>query len=124
MKRAGAEKPIPLPVQALDHATGYLMAATAIRGVTARLTRGQGSTARLSLARTAKLVMDHPVEAEEVPLAAETDSDRSPHTELTDWGRAQRLVPPAQISNVPMQWDFPARALGSAPPRWRAVALL
>jgi hypothetical protein len=121
MKRAAANKPIPLPVQALDHATGYLMAATAIRGVTAGLTRGQGSTARLSLARTAKLVTDHPVDAEEAPLAAEADSDRSPQIELTDWGRAQRLVPPVQISDVPMQWDFPARALGSATPGWSAI---
>ena len=118
MKRAGAQKPVPLPVQALDHATGYLMAATAIRGVTSRLTRGKVSTARLSLARTAKLVMDHPAESEEVPLAPDTDADRLPQAELTDWGRAQRLVPPVQISNAPMQWDFPARKLGSGEPEW------
>ncbi|MDB6011566.1 MAG: family CoA transferase [Gammaproteobacteria bacterium] len=118
MKRASAEKPIPLPVQALDHATGYLMAATAIRGVTGRLTHGNSTTARLSLARTAKLVVDHPSDAEQAPLAQETDSDRSSQIELTDWGNAQRLVPPAQISNAPMQWDFPARNLGSGEPRW------
>ena len=40
MRRAGAEKPIPLPVQALDHATGYLLAAAAIRGLTERLRHG------------------------------------------------------------------------------------
>jgi CoA-transferase family III len=118
MKRACAEKPSPLPVQALDHATGYLLAATAIRGVTARLTRGNGSTARLSLARTAKLLMDQPADPEEIRFAPETDSDRSPQIELTDWGKAQRLLPPAQISDVPMQWDFPARQLGSGVPRW------
>jgi hypothetical protein len=118
MKRACADRPIPLPVQALDHATGYLMAATAIRGVTVRLTRGNGSTARLSLARTAKLVFDHPANPQEPPFARETDSDRSPQIELTDWGKAQRLVPPVQISNVPMQWDFPARDLGSGAPHW------
>jgi len=31
VRAACAEKPIPLPVQALDHATGYLMAALAIQ---------------------------------------------------------------------------------------------
>jgi hypothetical protein len=87
-------------------------------GVMARLTRGNGSTARLSLARTAKLVVEHPADLEEAPIAAETDSDRSPHIELTDWGKAQRLVPPAEISNAPMQWDFPARNLGSGAPHW------
>jgi len=118
MKRACAQKPVPLPVQALDHATGYLMAATAIRGATARLTRGNGSTARLSLARTAKLVVDHSADLEEAPIAAETSSDRSSQIELTDWGKAQRLVPPAQIANAPMHWDYPARNLGSGAPRW------
>jgi CoA transferase family III len=118
MKRAGAHMPIPLPVHALDHATGYLMAAVAIRGVAARLTRGQGSTARLSLARTAQLVVDHPADPEETPLAPETDSDRSAQIELTDWGNAQRLVPPVQIANAPMQWDSPARRLGSGVARW------
>jgi hypothetical protein len=118
MKRAGAQMPIPLPVQALDHATGYLMAATVIRGVTARVTRGQGSTARLSLARTAQLVVDHPADPEETAFAPETDSDRSAQIELTDWGKAQRLVPPLEITNAPMEWDFPARRLGSGVPRW------
>lgn len=118
MKRAGADKPIPLPVQALDHATGYLMAATAIRAVTARLTRGNGSTARLSLARTAKLVMEHPVEIEEAPFVPETDYDGSPQVELTDWGNARRLAPPVQIANTPLHWDFPARRLGSVQPQW------
>src|SRR5262249_9638908 len=118
MRRASAERPIPLPVQALDHATGYLMAATAIRGVTVRVTRGNGSTARLSLARTAQLVMDHPIASEDAPFPAATDSDRFPQMELTDWGRAQRLVPPVQISDAPLHWDFPARKLGSGVPRW------
>jgi hypothetical protein len=51
-------KPVPLPVQALDHATGYFMAATAIRAVTRRLDEGFGMEAHLSLARTAKLLTD------------------------------------------------------------------
>jgi hypothetical protein len=120
MKRAGAQKPVPLPVQALDHATGYLMAATAIRGVTARLMRGNGNgcTARLSLARTAKLVMDHPVDTPDAPFAPDAHADWSPQLELTDWGRAQRLVPPVQICNVPMKWDSPACNLGSSAPEW------
>lgn len=46
-----ADKPTPLPVQALDHGTGYLMAAAAITLL------GRGGSARLSLARTAKLLI-------------------------------------------------------------------
>jgi hypothetical protein len=52
-----AAKPVPLPVPALDHATGYFMAA-AIRAVARRLDEGFGTEARLSLARTAKLRID------------------------------------------------------------------
>ena len=48
----GAEKPVPPPVQALDHATGYLMAAAAVHGLALRLSNGQATSADLSLART------------------------------------------------------------------------
>ncbi len=34
MVRAGADRPVPLPVQALDHATGHLMAAAVLHGLT------------------------------------------------------------------------------------------
>src|SRR5512144_772368 len=45
--------PTPLPAQALDHGTGYLIAAAVFRG----LTDGRAS-AWLSLARTARLLTD------------------------------------------------------------------
>ncbi len=48
-----ADRPTPLPVQALDHATGYLMAAAVLAGLAGRLRDGRGTRARLSLARTA-----------------------------------------------------------------------
>ena len=114
----GAGKPVPLPVQALDHATGYLMAAAAIRGITCRMKQGKGVEARLSLARTAKLVIEHATDREEEPFAPETESDRSAEIELTDWGKAQRIAPPLRIGDAAMRWDHPARQLGSATPRW------
>ncbi|HKV53167.1 MAG TPA: CoA transferase [Candidatus Binataceae bacterium] len=119
MRWRAADKPVPLPVQALDHATGYLMAATAIRGVTRRLIRGNGMEARLSLARTAKLLVEagagHTAEA----LAPETSADSSSTIENTDWGAAQRLNPPIMIAGTPIRWDYPASKLGSAEPGWR-----
>jgi len=118
MRRSGADKPVPLPVQALDHATGYLMAAAAISGVTKRLANGSGTEARLSLTRTAKFLVDHQTEDDEPPLAPETEADRTADIEVTDWGKAQRIVPPIHIVGAPMRWDTPARNLGSALPRW------
>jgi hypothetical protein len=118
MRRRDSEKPTPLPVQALDHATGYLMAAATIRGVTRRLIQGNGTEARLSLARTAKLLADHQLADDEPRLAAETEADLSPAIEATEWGDAQRIAAPIQISGVPMRWDYPASNLGSALPQW------
>ncbi len=113
-----ADKPVPLPVQALDEATGYLVAAAAIRGVTQRLTRGTGLDARLSLARSAKLLVDARGEPAIAPLAPETPADLAPDIEQTSWGPAHRIAPPVAIAGVPMRWDRPASALGTAAARW------
>jgi crotonobetainyl-CoA:carnitine CoA-transferase CaiB-like acyl-CoA transferase len=49
--------PGALPVQALDHATGYRIAAAALRGLTSRARGGGGEHARLALAQTADDLM-------------------------------------------------------------------
>jgi hypothetical protein len=118
MRWKTADKPVPLPAQALDHATGYLTAAAAIRGLTLRLTAGHGTQARLSLARTAKLLIDCGETHDAAPLAPETGADIAPDIEHTSWGEARRLVPPVAIDGIPMRWDLPATELGTAPPAW------
>ena len=115
----GAATPVPLPVQALDHATGYLMAATAVRGITQRLTQGRSTEGRLSLARTAKLLVDAGLDDPQPPLAPEAANDLDSNIETTDWGKARRLVGPITIPGVPMHWSSPARGLGSTQPRWQ-----
>jgi CoA-transferase family III len=112
-----ADKPTPLPVQALDHATGYLMAASALRLLTERLANGRGGSARLSLARTAKLLIEHGPGTNE-PLRAEDALDQDPAIEQTAWGPARRLRVPVEIGGTPVQWDLPATDLGSHRPRW------
>jgi hypothetical protein len=54
---SGAAKPVPLPAQALDHGTGYLLAAAVCRSLTRALRRGEATTARTSLARTARFLV-------------------------------------------------------------------
>jgi hypothetical protein len=115
-KHAG--RPFPLPVQALDHATGYIMAATAIRALTARLADGWGTQARLSLARTAKLLVDAGPQTSAQSLTPETAADQAPAIEHTSWGEARRLTAPLAIKGAPMLWDRPASRLGSAEPAW------
>lgn len=114
----GAERPVSLPVQALDHATGYLMAAAVIRGLNARLSGSAVRAARLSLARTAELLFVVPGRQTptDFPSAASRDYVRNP--EFTPWGPARRLKPPLRLSTCALQWDRPAQMLGSARAHW------
>ncbi|AHC37553.1 MULTISPECIES: CoA transferase [unclassified Pseudomonas] len=113
-----ADKPVPLPLQALDHATGYLMAASAIQALRERLSTGHGGSARLSLARTAKLLVDAGQVPEQPALRAEEPDDQGQVVEQTAWGQAHRLLAPLSISGTPVQWDLPAGELGSHRPQW------
>ncbi|OIN52741.1 CoA transferase [Pseudomonas costantinii] len=113
-----SDKPVPLPLQALDHATGYLMAASAIQALSERLKSGRGGSARLSLARTAKLLVKAGQVPEQPALRAEEASDQGLVVEQTAWGQAHRLLAPVTISGTPLQWDLPAGELGSHRPQW------
>jgi len=112
MRRTGAAKPVPLPVQAIDHATGYLMAAAAIRGLTRRCLVGQGTRARLSLARTALLLTSAGSRETGPSFVPAADGDYGPDTEHTGWGPALRLQAPLSVAGAPVRWDFPAGPLG------------
>lgn len=114
----GTDLPVSLPVQALDHATGYLMAAAAIRGVIGRITGAGPVRARLSLARTAKLLIDHMVDPTTEACIPARDEDFSATIEQSDWGPARRLLPPAEISGIAMSWTRPATRLGTSPAVW------
>lgn len=118
MRRLARPKPTPLPVQALDHATGYLTAAAAIRGLTRRLRTSEGSTTKLSLARTAALLIDGPrTDANEAAVSAGS-ADWNDALEQTDFGPARRLRGPVTIGDVAMKWDLPASRLGGSAPVW------
>lgn len=118
MQMQGADKPLPLPVQALDHATGYLMAAAVVRALIARLAEGRTLQARLSLARTARLLTDAPLRAAPDRLVPAGESDFAAQLERTAWGPARRYRLPAAIEGAPMAWDRPAAGLGSSPADW------
>lgn len=117
MRWQKADKPFPLPVQALDHATGYFMAAAAIASMT-RALKGEGlATTRLSLARTAELLAEMSGDRTG-GLKGSTADDLDTWIENTPWGPAKRLKPAIQVAGSPMRWDRTATALGSAPARW------
>lgn len=120
----GSDRPVPLPVQALDHATGYLLASTVLRGLTERQHDGRGWIGRASLARTAQLLMECSALEGSGPGpggdALDPDMvDRSTGSpEQTPWGPARRLAPPVRMAGTSLRWDSPATTLGSANPVW------
>ena len=118
---AGRTVPTPLPVQALDHATGYLLAAAALTGLRLRREQGCGSTWRLSLARTAQLLLDH---------VGDVDRDGAPSPtpdvwarpdvvlELGGWGPLRRLPSPVRVGGLSWRWSSPAGRLGGDRASW------
>ncbi len=119
MRAAGAERPVPLPGQGIDYATGYLMAAAAVRALALRQTQHVGSTVRASLARTARLLVTHRTpDPAPSPLDAETPHDLSARIEDTSWGPVRRVATPMSIEGTPVEWALPAMALGTATPQW------
>lgn len=120
MARIERDRPSPLPVQALDHATGYLMAAAVLRALRIRQTSGAVHSARLSLARTAALLVSGGTHIPQDTLPPETSDEPDMTPEATDWGPAQRLPFPVRVDHKPPLWHIPAGALRVDPPAWTA----
>lgn len=118
MIREGSDRPAPLPVQALDHATGYLMAAAVVRAVGLVRSGGPALSAKLSLARTAALLLAAPLPVRAQPFARETAGDLADGLETTAWGPARRLRFPVIAPGVEARFDRPATPLRSAPAAW------
>jgi len=116
MRAAASDRPVPLPVQALDQATGYLMAAAVLTGLRDRVRNGVGSQARLSLARTAVLLE----EARGLPRAARLAINEPDDGELvqTGWGPVRVLPPPLEVAGVRIGWERAPRPLGIDNPSW------
>jgi len=118
MRRFGAADPTPLPVQALDHAAGWIMAAAVLRGLTERQA-GHGWTARTSLARVAALLAPTAGDDDRQGSLSKPDlADFANAPEHTVWGPVRRLRPPLAITGTSLRWDRPACPLGSAEARW------
>lgn len=118
MQKSGADKPVPLPVQALDHATGYLMAGAALSALSRRATTGRVSSARLSLARTAHLLCTSKRPDTGAGFLPETEADVDVAVENTDWGLARRVRFPLHVEGTGAAWDHPAGKLRSSTACW------
>ena len=111
----GGWRPGALPVQALDHATGYGLAAAVFALLTQRLGTGRGGTARLSLARTAEELLL-------LPTGTGTDVELPEpdyHEVDSPYGRLRYVGPPIMVDGVPVRYQGPPVTYGSSALRWR-----
>ncbi len=116
MAAAGeAGRPVHLPVQALDHATGFLGAFAAMRGLARRQSEGGSWLARLSLLRTRNWLVglgeggepDEPIDLEE--YMDEVDSG---------FGRLTAVRAVGGLAASPPRWDRAPSEIGSAAAEW------
>jgi len=118
MARYGGDKPVPLPVQALDHATGYLMAAAVLRAIRVRRQSGTVMSARLSLARTAALMVSAGARDPSPSADPREGAELDPRIEGTIWGPARRVAFPVRVEGTLPHWTRPGGPLRRDPPQW------
>jgi hypothetical protein len=109
---AGANSPpVPLPVQALDHSVGYLLAAGVLRALT-RLRAGRLSDVQGALVGAANVVLTLPAPD---PAAPHPATPVPLVEDETPWGLVRRVPIPTVIEGHPARWTRPAGPVGAVP---------
>jgi crotonobetainyl-CoA:carnitine CoA-transferase CaiB-like acyl-CoA transferase len=112
-------RPGVLPAQALDHGTGYLLAAAVLRALTDRHTDGGGRHLRLSLAGTAGWLLH---DLQRTP-AGQDAGPYDPRPWLTEtpsrYGTLRHALPPVHYDGAPRTWRHPPTPWGTDRPVWR-----
>ncbi|RZU76257.1 CoA transferase family III [Micromonospora kangleipakensis] len=118
VERRADGTPGALPAQALDHGTGYLLAAAVLRALTLRVERGGAWSVELSLARTARwLLHELPAEGSAGPASA-PDPSRWCEERDAPVGRLRYALPPVCLPGGPRTWATPPSPWGADPPAW------
>ena len=117
---AGAAQPKPLPCQAIDHATGYLMAFGAMTALARRVTEGGSWHVRVSLAQTGHWIrrLGRVPTGLPVPIPASTDvRDRLEESD-SGFGRLTTVRHAAVMAETPPRWARPSVPLGTHAAAW------
>lgn len=111
-------QPGVLPAQALDHGTGYLLAAAVLRGLTEQLTEGAGRHSRLSLSATADWLL-HGLNTAPAPADA-APYDAAPYLTETPsaYGLLRHARTPISYQGSPLGWAHPPTRWGTDAPAW------
>lgn len=117
---AGVDGPKELPMQILDHVTGYLMAFGAMMARVRQAREGGSWHVRVSLAQTGRWLwqlgrLDHGLATLDIkPDAAAPFIE----TSASGFGTLQAVRHSAMLSKTPAHWSRPAVPLGNDPPKW------
>jgi crotonobetainyl-CoA:carnitine CoA-transferase CaiB-like acyl-CoA transferase len=123
-----AERPGALPAQALDHGTGYLLAAAVLRALTEQSYDGGSRLVRLALARTAEWLVNGVgvAEAQEAEAGGDAEAGADAYGGPRPWlaerdsalGRLRYALPPVSFAGGPADWARAPGAWGTDPARW------
>ncbi|WP_436789232.1 CoA transferase [Yinghuangia sp. YIM S10712] len=115
----GDERPGVLPAQALDHGTGYLLAAGVLRALTERQEDGLGTHLELALARTASWLLRHYDPDEHLPTFPRrvAAAGHLGH-KVAEQGRLAYALPPFAIEGGPSDWADAPVPWGSSAAEW------
>ncbi|MEH0422249.1 CoA transferase [Streptomyces sp. B21-083] len=115
-----AEEPGALPAQALDHGTGYLLAAGVLRALSDQVREGGSRFVRLALAGTAGWLTSGAEQGQRMP-AADSAYD-GPEAWLAErdsaLGRLRYARPPVSFTGGPVDWARPPGVWGTDRARW------
>jgi len=121
---AGVAGPKELPCQALDHASGYLLAFGIIMARIRQASEGGNWLVRVSLAATARWLWNlGRVEGGlSCPRPALAEIDDLLEDSGSPFGLMRAVRHAAQLSQTPAAWTRPAVPLGTHPPVWPSGA--
>jgi crotonobetainyl-CoA:carnitine CoA-transferase CaiB-like acyl-CoA transferase len=118
---AGAEAPRPLPAQALDHATGYLMAFAAMAALRRRATEGGSWLVRCSLAQTGHWLRQFGrIDGLSCRDPGFDDVCDRMEDMPSGFGRLTAVRHAAVMTETPPRWLRPSVPLGTHAPEWPA----
>jgi hypothetical protein len=116
---SGASEPKPLPAQALDHATGYLMAFAAISALARRTERGGSWHVRASLAQTGYWIRQlGRIDGLSCRDPGFDDVTDCLEETASGFGRLTAVRHAAVMTQTPPHWARPAVPLGAHAPAW------
>jgi CoA-transferase family III len=115
---ADGERPGALPCQLLDHGTGYLCAAAALRALARQATRGGTQFRELSLARTAYWLLSQDRHAPVTGPGPEAGEQAWLTTIGSAAGPVTMVRPPGELDGQGLSWPDPLHRYGGDPAGW------